>query len=206
LPETDLTAGRYAGFAAHLLNLILLLAMWGFAAWTYDALPDPMPVHFCASGAPDRFVEKSTLEWMVLPLSALGMTVLLYASALLVPLVRRKPHLVNLTPGYRRKFVGLSPSAREPILAVVSAMIFWMAVPTNGLLLWLLVDVHAAVSSGRYATSPWAPMGAFFLCFAAAITIFLVWLHRAIDAAADREAEAARSGRIGEIAGRGRVA
>ena len=79
-------SGRGAGFLAHLANFLLLMAMWGLALWAYDALPDTIPVHFDAAGAPDRIVPRTYTSWLMLPGSAAGMTVLLYLSALFVPL------------------------------------------------------------------------------------------------------------------------
>jgi uncharacterized membrane protein len=172
---------------AHALNGLLLLVMCAVAAGTYDRLPETIPMHFGADGMPDSVTEKTYLNWMILPLVALGMTALIYLSALFVPLVRRRPHLVNLPGRARERFLRLTPAQREPVLQLICALTFWIAVPTNGLMVWIQWLVYRAALAGRMLDSPWPPMIAFLLVLCVVSVAFIVWMYREIgEAEGDR--------------------
>ena len=176
-------AGRSMALLAHAVNAILLVAMWAFALWAYDKLPDPIPIHFDAAGNPNGWAEKSYVSWFMLPASALGMTVLTYASALFVILSRKYPRLVNFPGRYKAKFLALPPERREPVLAVAKAFTYWLAVPMNALLAWVEWGMYHAAFDGRMTGSVWTPMIVFFVIFTAVIVVGVVWMLRAVDEA-----------------------
>lgn len=51
-------------YTLEILSVLGLLALWGLAAYYYPDLPEQIPVHFGASGYPDRFGSKQTL-WLL---------------------------------------------------------------------------------------------------------------------------------------------
>ncbi len=127
----------------HLLNAGLLI----HAAASYDALPERLPVHFDVSGQPDRWADKSWSSWLALPLSAAGLTALLYLASGLVALARRKPKLLSLP--HKEKFLALPATQQEPVWQRLRAIPRWLAVPTNGLMLYAQLSVWHTASSGR---------------------------------------------------------
>jgi uncharacterized membrane protein len=176
-------SGRSAGFLAHVANFLLLMAMWGLALWAYDALPDTIPVHFDAAGMPDRIVPRTYTSWLMLPGSAAGMTVLLYLSALFVPLMRVRPNMVNLPSSMKKRFLALTEEEREPVLAIIAAMIFWMPAPMNVLFLWLTWQMYSAAVSGGGIGTGFMPVLLLILALVAMTVAFLVWVHREMERA-----------------------
>ena len=176
-------SGRSVGFLAHVANFLLLMAMLGLALWAYDALPDMIRVHFDAAGAPDRIVPRSYTSWLMLPGSAAGMTVLLYLSALFVPLVRTRPSLINLPSSMKKRYLELTDEQREPVLAILAAMIFWMPVPMNVLFLWLTWQMYRAAVAGGGIDPGFMPVLLLVLSLAAMTVVFLVWVNREMGSA-----------------------
>ena len=105
----------------HLLNAAAVLIMFGFAFLTYDSLPDPIPIHFDGQGNPDGWTEKTLFNWLLLPLAGLLLTGIIYASARLVNLARKKPHLLSIP--YKEKFLNLPPEKQEPIWRSLKSLI-----------------------------------------------------------------------------------
>lgn len=52
-------------------------ALWGFALWAWPRLPQTVPVHFGADGAPDRWASASPTSWFALPVVALLLNVIM---------------------------------------------------------------------------------------------------------------------------------
>jgi len=175
--------GGTAARIAHLANIAILVTLWMFALRVYDALPGTIPIHFGADGAPNAWASKSLGVWLLVPISALVMTGLLYLSSLLMALARERPNVVNLPRRLRDRFVKLTPERREPVIAIMRAMVFWIPVPMNALLLWIMFGIHRSVVARAWIGSPGAPMAVFFASFAVLIAVFLVWTFRAIDRA-----------------------
>ena len=168
---------------AHGLNAVLLLVMWAFALWAFERLPDPFPIHFDAAGNPNGWSEKSLAAWLIAPGTALGLTVLTYASVLFVPLARRYPGLINLPGRYRARFLALPPERRESVFGVVKAFTYWLAVPMNVLLAWIEWSTYHAAFDGRMSGSVWSPIVVFLVLFTAIVTVGIVWMLRAVDRA-----------------------
>lgn len=60
------------------LTLLVNLALLGYLVIRYEALPDPLPLHFDASGLPDRIEAKSG----IFALPAIGFIILVLNAAL----------------------------------------------------------------------------------------------------------------------------
>ncbi len=74
-----------------LLTLAINLVLLVFLVIRYDALPDPLPLHFDATGLPDRIESKSGI--MILPV--IGFIVLV-SNALLGILVHRRERAATI--------------------------------------------------------------------------------------------------------------
>lgn len=130
----------------HLLNAGLLLGLLIYALASYDALPRRLPLHFDAAGQPDRWADKSWSSWLALPLVAAGLTALLYLASGLVALARRKPGLLSLPQ--KEKFLALPAAQQEPVWQRLRSIPRWLAVPTNGLMLYAQLSIGTTASSG----------------------------------------------------------
>ena len=69
-----------------LVNITILILIWGYAIMQYAELPDTIPIHFDASGNPDA--EGSKLTIWILPIIATFMFMMLFV-------LNRFPHLHN---------------------------------------------------------------------------------------------------------------
>lgn len=63
-----------------LLAFGLHLALWGLALWSWGRIPDTVPVHFGADGAPDRWGPASATNWFTLPGIGLLLNLLMLAA------------------------------------------------------------------------------------------------------------------------------
>jgi uncharacterized membrane protein len=102
--------------AVRLLNVLLLLALWGGALWYWGTLPERVPTHFDARGLPDAWGAKGFASWFLLPTIALATVSLMYVS---VWLVRRRPTLLNIPR--KKELLELSAADQAPVLRVVAA-------------------------------------------------------------------------------------
>jgi uncharacterized membrane protein len=131
----------------HLLNAGLLAGLLIHAVASYGALPERLPVHFDAAGQPDRWADKSWANWLALPLVAAGLTALLYLASGLVALARRKPRWLSLP--HKEKFLALPAAQQQPVWQRLRAIPRWLAVPTNGLMLYAQLSIWTTAHSGR---------------------------------------------------------
>jgi uncharacterized membrane protein len=67
------------------LNLALVLASFVFAAATYGALPETIPMHIDLGGTPSNISERSLLGWFALPLINLASLALLMWLGAMLP-------------------------------------------------------------------------------------------------------------------------
>jgi uncharacterized membrane protein len=102
--------------AVRLLNVLLLLALWGGALWYWGTLPERVPTHFDARGLPDAWGTKGFASWFLLPTIALATVSVMYLS---VWLVRRRPRLLNIPR--KAEFLALSAADQVPVLRAVAA-------------------------------------------------------------------------------------
>lgn len=117
-----------------LLNLALLLALWGGALWYWGDLPERVPTHFDARGLPDAWGAKGFVSWFLLPTIALATAALMY---LCIWLVRRRPMLLNIP--HKKEFLELSAQDQAPVLHAVSATL--EAISAGILLIFCAIQV-----------------------------------------------------------------
>ena len=69
-----------------LLNITLLLLIWGYTIFNFLELPETIPTHFNAQGVPDDFGSKGAI--FILPVIATAMYILIFV-------LNRFPHVHN---------------------------------------------------------------------------------------------------------------
>jgi hypothetical protein len=117
----------------HWLNALLLAAYAWWAATVFDRLPERVPLHFGASGVPDRWAETDFWSWFLLFGIALGVTAALYASAWwILWLARHRPTWVNLPE--RERFLKLETDDRVFVVQPLCALVYWLAAGINALI------------------------------------------------------------------------
>ena len=163
-----------------ILNTVLLGSVWGYALSVFGDLPARIPVHFGASGAPDRWAETSLGSWLMLPIMGLFITGIMYAGSFVPLLGAKRPEIVSMPEKYRKRFLTLSQEERKAILDKVRALVCWTVVPSNALFAWIQVETHA-VATGQRAAGRFAIATAVFLVATVAITaVGLVRIFRAL--------------------------
>jgi uncharacterized membrane protein len=110
----------------HLLNGAMLVWIWAFTLLKWPDLPEKIPVHFAASGAPDGWTSGSWEHWFLLPLASLALTLVLYGSA---ALAARYPRFANIPR--KQLILALTPAERKPILDLVTELVYRIAVLVN---------------------------------------------------------------------------
>jgi uncharacterized membrane protein len=145
-PQSPLQPKSNRGQLAHLCNLAILAAMFVFAFVTYDSLPERIPVHFNFAGNADRWADKSLIAWLAMPLTALGLTAALYASALLVAWAKKHPKLLSMPN--KEKFLALPPEIQDPIWQQMKNMLYWICVPTNVIMFYTEYAMYSMASGG----------------------------------------------------------
>ena len=165
----------------HLLNLIALLVLFGFAASVFDDLPRRVPIHFNFSGSPDRWVELSWLNWLLLPLTALGLALFNYACTLLIPYLRKRPDLINVPN--KEKFLRMTPVQREPLFQAFGDLFYWMTLPMTLFFLALQRESYLVATGDAKTISVWAPMIILFTVVLGLIIYFVAKVNRIIGVA-----------------------
>jgi uncharacterized membrane protein len=167
--DTHGNANRYAW--VHVLNAALLLALWGFALWAWQHLPDRVPGHIGLSGV-TRWERREGGTWFLMPLLGTFHVLLMYvlsvaagnnASGFNVP---RRKRLLALPPEGQRY-------AMQPVRLFMYGMATWLLV----LSLWVQVHIY------RIAMAPQVPPGRSLLAgtivMTAAVLLGAVLLGRA---------------------------
>jgi len=144
----------------HLLNAGLLIAMFAYAFVTYDDLPPRFAIHFDGAGNPDGWMHKNWGEWLLIPLSALGLTAVMYLTSLLVNAARRNPKRLSIP--HKEAFLALPPEQQAPIWAKLKAMVLASAVPLNAILFYVQMSIarFALGQSDHVALWPVIVLGA----------------------------------------------
>lgn len=106
----------------HLVNGLLLAALFGASVLVWPELPERIPGHFSASGEVTRWDERSVWGWMLLPLLALGIAGMNYGLAALLP---RRPGMFNHPE--KEAFLALPPVRRAPVIARMRTMLYGMS-------------------------------------------------------------------------------
>jgi hypothetical protein len=172
-------------FAACVASLALAEAvLWSRALWWFPQLPERFPVHFNASGAPDRWSERGA-SWFLLPGLSLGIIAFFALIAWSIkPLVHGAPGLVNVPR--RDLFVRLSAAGREVVLAPTRAYLAWVISLVAWLFVWIL-EGSARVAVGQAATLSSWPVFVFLALVLGTLLPFYLITSRAIQDTAKRE-------------------
>jgi uncharacterized membrane protein len=137
---------------AHALNALSVLGTFAVAILGHAAQPDRVPVHFGLAGVPDRWADKSWGNTLAVPLVAVGITALIYASAQLVGWARKHPDMLNLPD--KAAFLALPPELQAPIWRHMKAMAYWLAVPVIVVFLGIEVLTVRATEAGTLQVWP----------------------------------------------------
>jgi hypothetical protein len=130
----------------HWLNVLLLAGYAWWAARVYDRLPDRIPMHFGASGAPDRWAETTFWNWTFLVLVAVGVVGLTYGSASAsLWAARRHPHWVNVPD--KERFLALDADDRVFVVQPVCHLLYWLSAGVI-VLFWLIQSWSFQVATG----------------------------------------------------------
>lgn len=145
-----------------LVALAALLGLWGCALWLWPSLPARIPVHFDASGLPDRVVERSAGAWFLLPGigTAMGLAFAFALPAWILRLAANNSPFLNVPR--KQDFARLSPAARQRAIVPMIVLLRMIAAETAlvfGLILW----GSARVASGAWSVLPptlvWGSIG-----------------------------------------------
>lgn len=153
----------------HLVNGLIVLGLFGFSLLTYAGLPERIPIHFDIHGQADGWMDKSLLAWLGLPLSALGMWGIMALSAKAVDWGRKHPKYLSIPK--KEQFLALPPEKQEPVWRRMKAIVHWMAVPVNAMLVYAQVAIYAMAVGGGTGMAVW-PL---FACLGAMLVI-TIWL------------------------------
>ena len=116
------------------INLLLVLAIVGFALWAWPQLPRQIPTHFGVNGQPDAWSERGWASWFSLPAVALVLVAFIGFFRAMIP---RRPGWVNLPD--RTKLSALPEVARAPVVEMFSG--FLALVQTELLVIFGLIQL-----------------------------------------------------------------
>jgi len=170
--------------------VLVLLSMWGFAAWAWPTLPERIPMHFGPGGAPDAWTRKSAAAWFLIPALATVFTLLLGAwlPRLAIGMARRNSTMLNMPQ--RERFRALPEAARVRAVTVVAGWLGWLTVAMQALFSWFLF-ASWQVAHERWTTLPVAAT----VVWVAAILALAASLAVASSRAVTREVAAAAAER-----------
>lgn len=138
---------------AHLLNALAIIILFIYAAITFGDLPEKIPIHFNTHGDPDGWAAKSWGVWLTLPLVALGLTCLFYATTYLVELAKKHPRWLSLPK--KEEFLALPAERQAPIWRKMKTMLYWMAVPLNLMILYAFHTTHKMAAGESESLVMW---------------------------------------------------
>lgn len=122
--------------ALRILPWTLLAALFAFTLGTYGGLPAEIPTHINGAGEPTNIVTKSLGNWLLLPLVALGVQVLLAGISAILP---KRPDLFNFPE--KARLLALPPSYQAPAVAWMRIVLDVSALMTlliMGYVQWML--------------------------------------------------------------------
>ena len=172
---------RRQALLAHSLNIFIVGGMFIFSLSTFDDIPGKIPMHFNVSGYPDSWYESTLLNYLIIPLGALGMTILLYASALLIPIFRKRPGKMNLPRKMREKFLSLSPENQMPVFRLQMVYIYWVCVLINLLYLYIQAGMYRVAVGQLVWVEFWIPLMAFMGVIVFSIIVLIRKMGSMID-------------------------
>jgi uncharacterized membrane protein len=150
---------------SHLINAIVISILFVYAGITFSELPEKIPIHFTVHGVPDNWADKSWGVWLLLPLVALGLTILFYATTYLVD-VANKRHPKWLSLPKKKEFLALPEKQQASVWHQMKSMLYWMAVPMNLLILYAFHTTYTMAtgkSESLIIWPIWACMGSILI-------------------------------------------
>lgn len=159
-------------------GMAALTALTGLALWTI--LPDRFPTHFDLAGRPDRFADRSSLEFFLLPVLSLVLT------ALLLGITRWIGRLADAHPDWinvpnKERFLALAPAQRRLAMEPARIALSWIAVHLNGLFLYILIGTER-VANGAWTTLPSWPVVIFVAVVLGTVVHLCIRAHRVVTA------------------------
>jgi uncharacterized membrane protein len=127
---------------AHLLNLVIIIALFMFCIQVFNELPEQIPTHYNFSGQPDRWTGRAMGSWLTVPIIFVFVTAFLYSIARFLPKFASKPNLVNLPPRSKEKFMAMTMDQRRVVLKSMSVYFFWFPVFINLMILWMRYEEY----------------------------------------------------------------
>ena len=138
---------------AHLTNALIIIILFLYALLTYSALPEKIPIHFTTGGIPDNWADKSWGVWLTLPLMALGLTALFYATTYLIDVAKKHPKWLSLPK--KKEFLALPEEKQAPVWHKMKSLLYWMAVPMNLLILYAFHTTYTMATDKSESLVMW---------------------------------------------------
>ncbi|HLV26418.1 MAG TPA: DUF1648 domain-containing protein [Gemmatimonadales bacterium] len=135
------------------LQVFLLFCWMGASILLWPSLPEKLPVHFGASGAPDAWADRSLFSWFGLPMIGLAMVLLMYALSRIR--VGGSLDLWNIPE--KDRFLRLTPDQQAPLVERLRRVPLLCGVLTTVMFMALHVGVYQA-ATGRSSGLPWYSM------------------------------------------------
>ena len=164
------------------LALLLLAALWLCSVVAWPDLPERIPLHFGVSGLPDRWGEKSILNWFLLPLIGTGTVLMAYGVRWLMVRFPKSTNMPN-----KEQYLKLGPEARRAVHDEIEALMHMISVST--LLVFSLLQL--AIFRNANGQSMQAVMMTGLVLWLAVVPILCTWMivrvHRSVGAAYRRQ-------------------
>jgi uncharacterized membrane protein len=131
------------------LNIAVVILAWIFAINSYGSLPDRIPLHFSWDGQPDRWGDKSPLNFFLLP--ALSMVIVF-----LMIFLTRFPKLYNFP---QKEIVNKWPEDKgKPVYELLNKMMFTIALMIGLMFLYIQYMIVETAKTQRGDPSQFWPI------------------------------------------------
>ena len=129
---------------------MLIVVLFAASIAVYPELPARIPQHFGFDGRPDRWVERSLVAWLLLPIIALMVSGFVVVIASIIP---RDLRLLNVPN--KARLLAL-PAERQALVAVmVRNTLHWIVVMVLLMFAGLQLEVYLAAMSGAATELGW---------------------------------------------------
>jgi hypothetical protein len=154
----------------HLVNALLLAALFVGAALAWPELPERIPAHVSAAGRVTRWNSPTFPSWFGLPLLTLGIVGINYLLAWMLP---RRPHLLNFPD--RERFLALPPERQAPVIERARDLIYGLTalvVVLMGMVQWMMFR------TAHGAPAEMSTLGILLVSFLMGPLAMVTWLPR----------------------------